>query len=213
MGYAMGVEIGREDANLNFGEQYLGASRLGLILVVASDTGSSSTDNLTKLNNASSPSKLTFLVTGVTAGAEVRIYAGDVLIGTATATGNQVEVITNGTTVLTDGQHQITATVAMSGFESDPSTTVLSITIDAMAPGGVTTTLPEEVRVGQPLSIDLNSPNEGAAGRRLIRLSCDADRHDDRRHYRPADLATLPVNKQSRRRSMSWSATPPATPR
>src|SRR5690606_32373662 len=81
-GYSVSVELGREEGGRNFG-QTLDAPT-GIDLVAASDTGSSDSDNLTKLNNASSASALTFLVTGVTPGAEVRVYAGDVLIGTAT---------------------------------------------------------------------------------------------------------------------------------
>lgn len=161
-GYSVGVELGREDANLNFGEQSLVAPT-GIDLVVASDTGPNNGDNLTKLNNASSASAITFLVTGVNAGAQVRLYAGNVLIGTATATGTQVLVTTNGSAALADGQHAITATVTFSNLESDPST-ALNITVDATAPGAVTTTLPDEVRVDLPLSVDLSSPSEGSSG-------------------------------------------------
>lgn len=161
-GYSVGVELGREDANLNFGEQSLVAPT-GIDLVVASDTGPNNGDNLTKVNNASSASAITFLVTGVNAGAQVRLYAGNVLIGTATATGTQVLVTTNGSAALADGQHAITATVTFSNLESDPST-ALNITVDATAPGAVTTTLPDEVRVDLPLSVDLSSPSEGSSG-------------------------------------------------
>jgi ELWxxDGT repeat protein/VCBS repeat-containing protein len=159
--YSVSVELGREDANLNFGEQPVVAPS-GVNLVDASDTGLSNTDNLTKLNNASTASALTFSVTGVTAGAQVRLYAGDVLIGTATATGDQVLVATDGTTTLANGEHAITATVTFGGLESNRST-ALGITVDSVAPGGVTTNLPEELRIDQVLSVDLHSPNEGAA--------------------------------------------------
>ncbi|TWT97586.1 Peptidyl-prolyl cis-trans isomerase A precursor [Botrimarina colliarenosi] len=161
-GYSVNVEIGREIANLNFGEQFLGAPT-GVDLVDVSDTGSSDSDDLTSFNNATAGSKLTFSVTGVTAGSEVRLYAGSVLIGTATASSNQVLITTDGATTLSDGLHAITATVSLSGFESDPSA-ALNVTIDSTTPGGVTTALPDEARVGQELSVDLDSPDEGMAG-------------------------------------------------
>lgn len=78
-------------------------------LVAASDTGSSNSDNITSKNNNGSSSALTFLVSGVTPGAIVQLFDGATLIGQATAAGTTVQITTNGTTVLSDTTHSITA--------------------------------------------------------------------------------------------------------
>ena len=78
-------------------------------LVAASDTGSSSTDNITGRNNLNAESKLQFVIGGVFSGTEVTLYDGATLIGTATATGSTVTVTTNGSVQLSLGQHNLTA--------------------------------------------------------------------------------------------------------
>ena len=57
----------------------------GINLLPTSDTGVSADDDLTNLNNASGADTLQFEVTGVLAGATVRVFSDGVLIGTATA--------------------------------------------------------------------------------------------------------------------------------
>ncbi len=58
-------------------------------LASATDTGTSGTDNVTNLDNSTTTKKLQFVVTGTTAGATVKIYAGATLIGSAIASGEQ----------------------------------------------------------------------------------------------------------------------------
>ena len=72
------------------------------------DTGLSDSDGVTRLNN-SGEATLQFLVQGVRAGTEIELLAGDAVIGRATAAGTSVVVTTDGTTVLADGPHQVTA--------------------------------------------------------------------------------------------------------
>ncbi len=73
-----------------------------------SDSGSSSTDNIT-INNNNGGNTLKFLVSGVTPGATVQLFNGATLLGQAVATGSTIEITTNNTALLTDGQHTITA--------------------------------------------------------------------------------------------------------
>ena len=70
---------------------------------------SGQTATLTNLNNSSPASALRFLVSGVTSGNLVTVYADGVAIGSATATGTAVTVTTDGSKKLFDGAHQITA--------------------------------------------------------------------------------------------------------
>ncbi|MBN1910231.1 MAG: tandem-95 repeat protein [Pirellulales bacterium] len=156
------VEMGVLSSDVNLGEGALPAPT-GIDLVAASDTGSLSNDDLTYLNNVDSTHKLQFLVTGVNAGAEVRIYADGVEIGMATALGSTVTVTTNGQTALSDGQHQITATQSVAGNESNPSD-ALTVTIDTQAPAAIASEVPAIAEILVPYSFDADSPDEGQSG-------------------------------------------------
>ncbi|MBN2025054.1 MAG: peptidylprolyl isomerase [Pirellulales bacterium] len=121
------------------------AAPTSIQLVASADTGSSSTDGVTRLNN-SSGNALRFRVDGVVSGAEVSIYADGEFIGKATATGTSVVVITDGALALSDGAHQITAIQRLVdqaipiGNRSDTITLIsqtsaaLAITIDRTVP-------------------------------------------------------------------------------
>jgi cyclophilin family peptidyl-prolyl cis-trans isomerase len=87
-------------------------------LVAASDTGTSDTDNLTRLNNANPTKTLQFLVTGVLPGAQVQLFAGNTPIGTATVPAGQtsVTVTTNGTFTLPNGTSSITAVQTLKNY-------------------------------------------------------------------------------------------------
>ena len=86
------------------------------------------------LDNSAAGKELVFSVGSTIAGATIKVYAGETLIGSATATGTTTDVTTNGTVDLTDGQHTITATQTEPDMvESDPSTG-LTITVDTVAP-------------------------------------------------------------------------------
>ena len=92
-------------------------------LTAASDTGSSSTDRITK---ATTPT-----VTGTAqAGSTVTIYDGGTAVGSGTATGGNYSITTS---TLSQGTHSLTAKAANAGGTSAASGT-LSVTIDTTAP-------------------------------------------------------------------------------
>jgi large repetitive protein len=116
-----------------------------------SDSGTSSSDGITSRNNSAS-NTLTFDVTGqMSPGATILLFDGSQQIGSATYTGATtanatVVVNTDGTHVLTDGQHHITAeqilaaqayTIGNSSGTFTPTSaqsTAASVTIDAAGP-------------------------------------------------------------------------------
>jgi cyclophilin family peptidyl-prolyl cis-trans isomerase len=88
------------------------AAPTSIDLLDASDTGVSATDNVTRLNNANAGAKLQFLIGGVNAGAEVKLFDGATLIGQATvpAGATTVTLTTNGSASLSNGLHNLKAT-------------------------------------------------------------------------------------------------------
>jgi ELWxxDGT repeat protein/VCBS repeat-containing protein len=153
------VEIGVELDNKNFAESIV-LSPTGVDLVAASDSGVSS-DNVTNLNNAAGK-QLQFVVTGVAPGGVVKLYSGDTLIGSATATGSSVTITTNGSASLTDGLHEIYAKQTLSGVES-PDSVALMVTIDTVTPAAITSTPASTVDVGAAFAYNAQSASEGGA--------------------------------------------------
>jgi Ca2+-binding RTX toxin-like protein len=98
-------------------------------LVAASDTGISSTDNLTKLTTPT-------LVGTAIAGSTVRLFDGTTLAGSATADAGGNWSIT--TPVLADGSHVFTATDTTANGTSAASG-ALTVKIDTAAPSAPTT--------------------------------------------------------------------------
>jgi hypothetical protein len=103
-------------------------------LAAASDTGSSSTDNLTKRDNADGDETLQFTVGSTVNGARVTVYAGGVAIGSAWATGTTTTVTTVGDFDLTDGTHVITARQIEPLKNESAGSTALNVGVDATAP-------------------------------------------------------------------------------
>ncbi len=150
-----------------------------LDLLPVSDTGSSDSDNLTRLNNSDTESRLQFQVGNVVPGATVRIFAGTTLIGQATAPttgGTSLTITTNGTAALLNGINNITATqslpevdVAVANFREEnvvltsTASTPLVLTVDRTAPSVTVPTIPIAVP-GQLLTIDIASNEEGTDG-------------------------------------------------
>ncbi len=155
--YTVVVEIGRETSNHNFGVTLPVPS--GIDLLAVSDTGNANDDNLTRNNNADASSVLQFLVSGVSAGADVRIFVGATLLGSQVATDDIVIVTTSGTHTLADGLHNITAVQVLGGI-TNPSAPLV-ITVDATAPAALTNEAPALARVGLAYSFDGQSPEEG----------------------------------------------------
>jgi|GEM_PF-6756362 len=101
-----------------------------LDLVAASDTGASSTDNITRLT--------TFSVTGKVVASSVAtvvgLFSGDTQIGTATIAANATTWTVTTTVPLADGVYNLTArTIDTAGNLSVPSAP-LAVTIDTKAP-------------------------------------------------------------------------------
>ena len=157
--HAVAVEIGVELVR-NFAESIV-LSPSGVVLVAASDTGESSSDRITNLNN-SAGKQLQFVVSGVAPGGEVRLYSGDTLIGSAVATGATVTITTNAAATLTDGVNEIYARQTLSGVES-PDSVSLMITVDTSTPAAVSTTPATTVDVGATFNYDPVSADEGDA--------------------------------------------------
>lgn len=99
-----------------------------------SDSGSSSTDNITSRDNSTTLKKLTFVVPDTIAGATVNVYSDGVLIGTAVASGTSTTVITNGTTDIADGTHKITAKQQTPGTQFSVASASINLTVDTIAP-------------------------------------------------------------------------------
>jgi Bacterial Ig-like domain/Domain of unknown function DUF11 len=94
-------------------------------LTAASDTGLSSTDNVTGIN--------TPVLTGTAeANSTVKIYDGATLIGTVTANGAGVWTFT--TPVLSDGVHSVTTTSTDTAGNTSVASPVLSVTVDTVSP-------------------------------------------------------------------------------
>jgi cyclophilin family peptidyl-prolyl cis-trans isomerase len=110
--YSVKIEVGTSSTNLLDAQTvpiYINpAAPTGIQLLAASDTGSSTSDGVTNLNNTSGKT-LQFQVNGVISGADVELFADGVSLGHAVATGTSVVIATNGTATLTDGAHAITA--------------------------------------------------------------------------------------------------------
>lgn len=125
-------------------------------LLAASDSGTLDSDNVTNVSPAD------FVVSGVTDGALVRLHVGDTVVGQATATGTTAEVSSDLAT-LGDGTYVVVATQVINGVESGLSAS-LTVTIDTTAPAEFTSTPPTTITVGDPLSYDVQNPEEGTTG-------------------------------------------------
>ena len=119
---------------LNFFQTAVSATPATPDLDPGSDSGASNTDNVTNRDNSSIDKRLTFTVTGTVAGATVRIYHGNTVIGTATATGTTTVVTTGGGADLADGTRPITATQQEPNKSESAVSAVLNVFIDTVAP-------------------------------------------------------------------------------
>lgn len=122
----------------------------GLDLLAGSDTGSSSSDNIT---NAAS---LQFQVTGVTSGAIIRLYEGTNVLAQTTASGTSATITFNNIATLGQGAHNFTVSQAVNGEEGAKSA-ALSVTFDSTPPGAFTTTAPTTGTAGVLYSYDADN--------------------------------------------------------
>jgi cyclophilin family peptidyl-prolyl cis-trans isomerase len=141
------------------------------------DTGSSPTDNVTRLDNSNQAGRLNFVVGGVTAGAQVQLFDGQTLIGQGTvpAGATSITITTNGTVDLIDGQHSITAVQTLVdqdvevGNVSDEvdiasaASVPLALTVDTVAPT-ISSTAPLTAAVGMQYTYNVEATGEGTTG-------------------------------------------------
>jgi hypothetical protein len=101
-----------------------------------SDSGTSTTDDITRRNNAGAANNLTFTVPGTVPGATVRVFADGLLIGQAVAAAatTSTTVVTNGSVTLLDGTRNITATQEEPAKSESAVSVGLPITIDTVRP-------------------------------------------------------------------------------
>ncbi|OYW12972.1 MAG: hypothetical protein B7Z55_17635, partial [Planctomycetales bacterium 12-60-4] len=125
-------------------------------LVTANDSGSSTADNIT---NATT---LAFTVTGTTVGATVKLKAGGIVVGQATATGTTTTVNVTNPASLGQGAILFTATQTVDSQESGDSPS-LSVTYDTTGPATLASSVfPSSVQVGQAINLNLAHPEEGS---------------------------------------------------
>ncbi len=149
---------------------YVNPAKPAVTLQASSDTGPSSTDGITSLNNT--PGKtLRFLVSGVVSDAIVTLHHGDTVIAYGLATGDSIILETTGDEPLDEGANAITARQVLYGedvdvgnfqtiveLESDLSTP-LSVTVDTTAPQ-ITSTAPLSAPEGQLYTYNVESSEE-----------------------------------------------------
>lgn len=104
------------------------------VLAAPYDTGISSTDGITYLDNSIRARALQFAVPGTIAGAQVAVYADGWLVGTAVATASTTSVLTSGGFDLVDGSHTFTARQTEPDKALSADSTSLTLTIDTLAP-------------------------------------------------------------------------------
>jgi hypothetical protein len=127
-------------------------------LVAASDTGTSSADNKTNLDNSNINKTLQFSVGSTISGATVTIYADGTAIGSATAAGTTTNVTTSGGFDLVDGSRTITArqTNTPAGQTESVDSPSLSITVDTVAPTVDVVDVSPDPRTSGVGSVDVN---------------------------------------------------------
>jgi hypothetical protein len=128
----------------------------GVDLRDVSDSGSSNTDNIT---NVATPQ---FTVSGVTAGATVRLYNGSTPIGQQTATGTTVNI--TATSPLSSGSNNITATQQPTGGQESGKSASLFVEFDNTPPANFTTIPADSAISGRGYVFDMQSGDEGQAG-------------------------------------------------
>lgn len=151
---ALSGQNDNQRVTFNFTSTNTLAAPTSVDLASASDTGTSITDNITRA------SSLTFTVSGVTAGNEVRLFAGSTEVGRGVATGTSISITTNNVAALGDGTYSMTAR-QFSGESSSAASPALSITFDSTQPIRLTG-FPTAANIDSPLNANLTHPEEGS---------------------------------------------------
>jgi uncharacterized delta-60 repeat protein len=103
------------------------------VLNAATDSGTSSGDDITNFNNSSSVRALQFSVASTTPGDIVTIYADGVAIGSAVALSSTTTITTNGSATLDDGLHAFIARQSAAGQLLSAASANLSVNIETLA--------------------------------------------------------------------------------
>jgi len=162
IGHIASIEFGEVSDGLDFGNYEL-VPPAKPDLLPANDSGVTD-DDVTNFNNEFPHSALKFLIAGVADGAQVFVYAGDEQIGHGFAGGGNALVTTYGEDPLADGTHEITAVQVVSGVEKSGPSQPLLLTVDTIAPAGITTTPPTFAALDEAYPYDADSPDEGTPG-------------------------------------------------
>jgi hypothetical protein len=145
-------------------------------LLATTDTGTSSTDNVTMRDNSTLPKNLQFSVGNTVPGATVTIYADGTAIGSTTASSATTTVATNGGFDLVDGTHTITArqTDVPNGKTESADSASLGITVDTVAPTADVADVAPDPRTAAVSLIPINF-SQAVAGVDLADLSLTRD--------------------------------------
>ncbi|EMI21703.1 peptidyl-prolyl cis-trans isomerase cyclophilin type [Rhodopirellula maiorica SM1] len=140
-----------------FGSGESVATPTGIDLSSSSDTGTSTTDNITNAGT------LSFVVSGVTSGATVELVntATNTVVGVGAATGSTITITTNNIAALGDGTYNIAARQTVDGVTSE-RTAGINVVYDTEAPGSVADTAATQANVGREFRTDLISSEEGS---------------------------------------------------
>ncbi len=126
----------------------------GVDLAAVSDSGASSTDNITDSTS------LDFQVSGLTVGSTVKLMKGNTVLAQGVANATTMTLtVANANTALGEGASSITATQTVNGQVS-PASTALSVTYDSVNPT-FTSTAPTAALVGFNLNYNAQTNEEG----------------------------------------------------
>ena len=184
------VEVGARDTNNSWTIQTVPVFIAPAApLTVAFQPASGQSGTFTSLNNSTAEKKLTFLVTlpSLGNGSIVTLYDGNTVIGSAAVTGSSTLVTTDGTHLLADGVHTITAKQTLDyvattvGDKSIPAGTLTSnasvsfqLTVSANGAGIVTlATTDGDVTIrrnGDSVEVVKNSNNQVLFSKSLVTL-------------------------------------------
>ena len=132
------------------------AAPTAIDLEAISDSGVSSTDNLT---NAGS---LAFTISGTVSGATVELRLGTTVIGSATATGTTTTITTNNLSALGSGNYALTARQTLNNISSENSPS-FTVNYDVTEPAAIPSTIiPSNANVGSAINVDIGHAEEGA---------------------------------------------------
>ncbi|QDS93782.1 putative peptidyl-prolyl cis-trans isomerase [Roseimaritima multifibrata] len=124
-------------------------------LASASDTGTSSTDNVT------GASSLTFNVTGVSPGSTVELLVNGTVVGIGSATSDTVSITTQNFETLGNGNYSVTARQRGSDNVNSAESPALNLVFDNVSPATITAAIPQSANVGSLYTANLVHPEEG----------------------------------------------------